>query len=80
MYPGSRFVPSVRRPPGAQLNARRLTIDRAGKAGGTAGSTAKLDRGRALRALRLTLNGEATGAWAFRWFNLYENEYRMAVS
>ena len=39
-----------------------LTIDRAGKAGSTGGSTAKLDLGGTLGALRLTLSGEATGA------------------
>ena len=60
-----------------------LTIDRAGKAGGTAGSTAKLDLGGTLGALRLTLNGEATGAWGVPvvrvTYNVYENEYRMAA-
>jgi large subunit ribosomal protein L24 len=39
-----------------------LTVDRAGKAGSTSGSIVKLDLGGTLGALRLTLNGEATGA------------------
>jgi uncharacterized protein involved in outer membrane biogenesis len=39
-----------------------LTIDRAGKAGGSTGSVAKLDLGGTLGALRLTLSGEAVGA------------------
>jgi uncharacterized protein involved in outer membrane biogenesis len=39
-----------------------LTIDRAGKVGASAGSVAKLDLGGTLGALRLTLNGDATGA------------------
>jgi large subunit ribosomal protein L24 len=38
-----------------------LTIDRPGKAGGNASSVAKLEIGGTLGALRLTLNGEATG-------------------
>ena len=37
-----------------------LTVDRAA-AGGTAGTAAKLELGGTLGALRLTLNGEATG-------------------
>ena len=63
MRPGSRnlFRPFADRLAPAKMHGV-LTIDRAGKAGSTAGSIAKLGLGGTLGALRLTLNGEATGA------------------